>query len=64
MAVIHGSYEFRCDVCALTDQLEFARERAAAIPDLEEQLVAALAKPAMSLTSEREFRAFQHALDA
>lgn len=43
-AVVHGSYEFRCDICALTEQLEYARERAESIPDLEEQLASAWAK--------------------
>jgi hypothetical protein len=35
---IHGSYQMWCRVCVLEAQLSHARERAAAIPDLERQL--------------------------
>ena len=38
MEVIHGGGEWRCDVCAITEQLAHARERAAAIPELEKKL--------------------------
>lgn len=38
MIVNHGGGEWRCDTCALTEQLEFARKRAAVIPELERKL--------------------------
>lgn len=38
LAAMHGAYAFWCKVCVLTAQLEHARERAAAIPELEQQL--------------------------
>ncbi len=44
MTVNHGGGEWRCDICALTEQLEFARQRAAVIPDLEARLKEANAK--------------------
>lgn len=38
LAYSHGFYTFWCDVCALTAQLEHAKERAALIPELERKL--------------------------
>ena len=38
MTVNHGGGEWRCDICALTEQLEHARERAKVIPELERKL--------------------------
>ena len=43
MAWVHGVYARWCEVCILTRMLEFARERAAAIPELEKKLAAAKA---------------------
>lgn len=39
LAVTHGFTQMWCEVCAVTAQLNFARERAAAIPELEARLV-------------------------
>lgn len=44
LATTHGWNEYRCDICALKEQLDHARERAAAIPELERKLTEALAK--------------------
>jgi hypothetical protein len=38
MALSHGFYEMWCEGCVLRKQIEHAQERAAAIPDLEQQL--------------------------
>lgn len=44
MTINHGGGEWRCQICALIEQLEFARKRAAVIPVLEAQLIEAQAK--------------------
>lgn len=44
MAMVHGLSVQWCQVCILTRQLEFARERAAAIPELEKMLERATAE--------------------
>ena len=44
LTVNHGGGEWRCDVCAITEQLEYARERAKSIPELERRLVEAKAR--------------------
>jgi len=36
--LIHGLYEKWCKCCCIKVQLEYAKERAAAIPDLEKKL--------------------------
>lgn len=41
LEAIHGMYSWRCEVCALLAQVAHARERAAALPDLEARLAAA-----------------------
>ena len=38
IAGIHGMWTPYCEHCALEDQLAFARERAAAIPEIERKL--------------------------
>jgi hypothetical protein len=38
MTINHGGGSWRCEICAITEQLNYARERAAAIPDLEARL--------------------------
>lgn len=38
MAINHGQGEWRCEICALTEQLEHAQARGAAIPDIERRL--------------------------
>lgn len=43
MIVNHGGGEWRCDTCALTEQLEHALERAKVIPELEQKLAEAKA---------------------
>lgn len=43
-AYAHGAYEMLCRVCVLTAQLELARDRAAAIPQLEADLAEELRK--------------------
>lgn len=40
LAYIHGMYSFWCECCVFKEQLRYARERAAAIPELERQLAA------------------------
>lgn len=41
LEVTHGMFSWRCRVCALEAQVEHARERAAALPELERRLWAA-----------------------
>lgn len=41
-ALSHGAYTWWCDVCVIEAQLEHARGRAAAIPELERRLEEAL----------------------
>lgn len=41
LGLVHGQYSMRCQVCVLEEQLSYARERAAAIPQLEADLAAA-----------------------
>lgn len=36
--LVHGAYEDWCECCCLKFQLEYAKERAAAIPDIERKL--------------------------
>lgn len=43
-AFVHGWYVMWCEVCVLEAQLVYAKERAAAIPLLEAELVAAKAR--------------------
>lgn len=38
LALTHGGGTLRCELCAIKTQLEHARERAAAIPELEARL--------------------------
>jgi predicted lipoprotein len=38
LAFTHGMSQPWCEVCALTEQLKYARERAAAIPVMEARL--------------------------
>ena len=38
LALVHGAYEFWCGCCCLKAKLEYAKERAAAVPDIERQL--------------------------
>lgn len=38
VAAIHGAYSWWCERCMVVAQLERARERAAAIPELERRL--------------------------
>lgn len=38
MALTHGHYSMWCQICAVGTQLQYARERAASIPVLEERL--------------------------
>lgn len=38
LALTHGRWVWWCNCCAVKAQLEYARERADAIPDLEEEL--------------------------
>lgn len=38
LAQTHGWTTWRCGICALEEQVAFARARAAALPDLEAQL--------------------------
>ena len=38
-AYAHGMFEMWCKRCIVAKQLAFARDRAAAIPDLEQQLL-------------------------
>jgi hypothetical protein len=38
MALVHGCYEARCEICCIEEQLEHARRLAAAIPAMEAQL--------------------------
>jgi hypothetical protein len=38
MAYVHGHYSMRCEICVLEEMLSYARARAAAIPQLEEDL--------------------------
>jgi hypothetical protein len=38
MAYIHGAYQMYCKVCVLTCQIQHAKERAAAIPEMEREL--------------------------
>ena len=40
LALTHGWVQMWCEHCAVTKQLEYARERAAAIPELEARLSA------------------------
>ena len=40
LAYTHGHYQSWCEPCVLQAQLDYARERAEAIPDLERQLAA------------------------
>ncbi len=40
LAFVHGCYESWCKPCTLKAQLDYARERAAAIPELERELAA------------------------
>ncbi len=40
LALVHGHYEFWCKFCCLQFALNYARERAAAIPELERELAA------------------------
>jgi hypothetical protein len=35
---VHDSYEYRCDICCVEEQLEFAKEQVKRIPKLEEKL--------------------------
>ena len=46
LAVTHGGGERWCEICATAAQLEYAKERAAAIPELEAELVRLLAAEA------------------
>ncbi len=39
MLMVHGGGAQWCQVCVVTAQLEHAKERAKAIPDLERQLI-------------------------
>lgn len=41
LSAVHGLYQWWCQVCALTAQLEHAKELAASIPRLEMQLAEA-----------------------
>ena len=41
MTINHGGGEWRCDVCAYTEQLVHARNRAKVIPELERKLTKA-----------------------
>jgi hypothetical protein len=45
LALVHGGIEFWCKPCCLQAQLDYARERAAAIPELERELAAFGGKP-------------------
>lgn len=38
LAMTHGWAQMWCKVCVLTKQIEHARERASALPDLEREL--------------------------
>lgn len=40
MAAVHGNFTFWCGLCSTISQLAFAKERAAAIPELEAQIKA------------------------
>lgn len=41
---VHGFYQQWCEVCCLEESLKYAREQAARIPELEDQLAKLLAK--------------------
>lgn len=41
-AMVHGSYEFWCEICVLETQIGHAKERAAAIPAMETRLAVLL----------------------
>ena len=41
LAYVHGQYESWCKPCVLQAQLDYAKERAGAIPDLERKLTIA-----------------------
>lgn len=41
LGLVHGMYSMRCQVCVLEEQLAYARGRAAAIPQLEADLLRA-----------------------
>jgi hypothetical protein len=45
MDMIHGNYTYWCELCALKAQLVRARERAAAIPELERKIAELEAVP-------------------
>ncbi len=45
LALAHGFKVRWCECCAVKEQLKHARERAAAIPDLEEELRTACKEP-------------------
>jgi hypothetical protein len=38
VAMVHGAYQARCDLCCVEEQLEHARKMAASIPELELRL--------------------------
>lgn len=38
LALSHGFYEMWCEVCALKEQIRYAEERAAALPELRARL--------------------------
>ncbi len=38
LAMVHGAYAYRCELCCLRDQLKHAQERAADIPTLEDRI--------------------------
>ena len=46
IALVHGFYEARCEVCCLEEQLENARRLAASIPEMEARLAALKAQAA------------------
>ncbi len=44
LAFAHGHYQSWCEPCVLRAQLNYAKERAKAIPELERELAAACAR--------------------